>query len=42
MAKVAIFMGSISDEVQVSPCAEILKKLDIPFVFTVTLYRISD
>ncbi len=36
MAKVAIFMGSISDEPQISPCAEILKKLDIPFVFTVT------
>ncbi len=36
MAKVAIFMGSISDEPQISPCAEILKKLDIPFMFTVT------
>ncbi len=36
MAKVAIFMGSISDEPQISPCAEILKKLNIPFVFTVT------
>ncbi len=36
MAKVAIFMGSISDEPQISPCADILKKLDIPFVFTVT------
>ncbi len=36
MTKVAIFMGSISDETQVSPCAEILKKLEIPFVFTVT------
>ncbi len=36
MTKVAIFMGSISDEPQISPCAEILKKLDIPFVFTVT------
>ncbi len=36
MKKVAIFMGSISDEPQINPCAEILKKLDIPFVFTVT------
>ncbi len=36
MAKVAIFMGSISDEPQVSPCAELLSKLGIPFVFTVT------
>ncbi len=36
MAKVAIFMGSISDEAQVSPCADILKMLEIPFVFTVT------
>ncbi len=36
MTKVAIFMGSISDEAQISPCTEILKKLDISFVFTVT------
>ncbi len=36
MAKVAIFMGSISDEPQVSPCTDILKSLGIPFVFTVT------
>ncbi len=36
MTKVAIFMGSISDEPQISPCTEILKKLGIPFVFTVT------
>ncbi len=36
MVKVAIFMGSISDEPQIAPCAELLKKLEIPFVFTVT------
>lgn len=36
MTKVAIFMGSASDEAQVSPCADILKSLGIPFVFTVT------
>ncbi len=36
MPKIAIFMGSVSDEAQVSPCAEILKKLDISFIFTVT------
>ena len=36
VAKVAIFMGSISDEAEVSPCTEILKKLNIPFFFTVT------
>lgn len=29
-------MGSASDEAQISPCAEILKSLGIPFVFTVT------
>lgn len=34
--KVAIFMGSASDEPAVSPCAEILKSLEIPFLFTVT------
>ena len=36
MAKVAVFMGSASDEAQISPCAEILSSLGIPFVFTVT------
>ncbi len=36
MPKVAIFMGSISDEAQVSPCTDILKMLGIPFMFTVT------
>ncbi len=35
-AKVAIFMGSASDEAMVSPCTEILKSLDIPYLFTVT------
>ena len=36
MAKIAVFMGSASDEAQISPCADILKSLGIPFVFTVT------
>ena len=35
-AKVAVFMGSASDEAQISPCADILKSLGIPFLFTVT------
>ena len=35
-AKVAIFMGSASDEAMVSPCTEILKSLGIPYLFTVT------
>lgn len=34
--KVAVFMGSASDESLISPCAEVLKSLEIPFVFTVT------
>ncbi|MCL1985771.1 MAG: 5-(carboxyamino)imidazole ribonucleotide mutase [Betaproteobacteria bacterium] len=34
--KVAIFIGSISDEVLVTPCAEVLRKLEIPFRFTVS------
>lgn len=33
---VAIFIGSISDEKTISPCAEVLRTLDIPYVFTVT------
>ncbi len=36
MKKVAIFMGSKSDEATVSPCAEILQKLGIPYLFTIT------
>ncbi len=36
MTKVAIFIGSASDENIVSPCAEVLKSLDIPFFFTVS------
>lgn len=36
MPRVAVFMGSLSDEPQISPCADILKSLDIPYVFTVT------
>ena len=35
-AKVAVFIGSASDESTVAPCADILKKLGIPFRFTVT------
>jgi 5-(carboxyamino)imidazole ribonucleotide mutase len=35
-AKVAVFMGSASDEAVVAPCADILKKLGIPFLFTVS------
>ena len=35
-AKVAVFIGSASDEATVAPCADILKKLGIPFRFTVT------
>ncbi|SHN55816.1 5-(carboxyamino)imidazole ribonucleotide mutase [Desulfovibrio litoralis] len=35
-AKVAIFMGSASDEALVRPCTEILNQLDIPYFFTIT------
>lgn len=35
-AKVAIFIGSASDEPMISPCADVLKKLGVPFRFTVT------
>ncbi len=34
--KVAVFMGSASDEKIVSACAETLQSLDIPFLFTVS------
>ncbi len=34
--KVAVFMGSASDEKVVAPCVEVLKSLDISFYFTVT------
>lgn len=34
--KVAIFIGSASDEATVAPCAEILKQLGIPYLFTIT------
>lgn len=34
--KVAIFIGSASDEAVVSPCAEVLKHLNIPYLFTVS------
>lgn len=36
MPHVAIFMGSKSDEATVRPCAEILDKLAISYVFTIT------
>lgn len=36
MAKVAIFIGSGSDEPVISPCAEVLKKLGISYRFTVS------
>ncbi len=36
MTKVAIFIGSKSDEAVVAPCAETLKSLGIPFFFTVS------
>ncbi|MDR1359964.1 MAG: 5-(carboxyamino)imidazole ribonucleotide mutase [Deltaproteobacteria bacterium] len=35
-AKVAIFIGSISDEQTVRPCAEVLDALAVPHIFTVT------
>lgn len=34
--KVAIFMGSLSDEDKMRPCADTLKELGIPYAFTVT------
>lgn len=36
MSKVAIFMGSISDEDKMRPCAEVLAAHGVPFTFTVT------
>ncbi|MBA4358644.1 MAG: 5-(carboxyamino)imidazole ribonucleotide mutase [Desulfovibrio sp.] len=36
MAKVAVFMGSASDEELMTPCAEVLNRLGIDYVFTVT------
>ncbi len=36
MSKVAIFMGSISDEPMIRPCADVLDSLGIPYTFTVT------
>ena len=36
MTQVAIFIGSASDEEAVAPCAEVLRKLGIGFLFTVT------
>ncbi len=34
--KVALFIGSASDETTVAPCADILKQLGIPYLFTIT------
>ena len=36
MVQVGIFIGSISDEETVRPCADVLKKLGITYRFTVT------
>ena len=36
MSQVAIFMGSISDEEKMRPCADVLASLGIDFTFTVT------
>jgi len=36
MTKVAIFIGSISDEEKMRPCAETLKELGVPCLFTVS------
>ena len=36
MPQVAIFMGSLSDEEKVAPCAQVLRDLGISFTFTIT------
>ncbi len=36
MTKVAVFLGSISDEETMRPCAEVLASFGVPYVFTVT------
>ena len=36
MTKVAIFMGSLSDEPNVRPCADVLESLGVAYTFTVT------
>lgn len=36
MSKVAIFMGSLSDEANVRPCADVLDSFGVPYTFTVT------
>jgi len=36
MSRVAIFMGSISDEPMIRPCADVLDSLGIDYLFTVT------
>ncbi|MDE7066017.1 MAG: 5-(carboxyamino)imidazole ribonucleotide mutase [Desulfovibrionaceae bacterium] len=36
MPRVAILIGSISDEATITHCADVLKDLEIPYVFTVS------
>ncbi|MGE4297764.1 MAG: 5-(carboxyamino)imidazole ribonucleotide mutase [Desulfovibrionaceae bacterium] len=36
MPRVAIFIGSISDEEKMRPCADVLDKLGVDYLFTVT------
>lgn len=36
MPQVAIFMGSASDEEKMRPCADVLKKLGVDYIFTIT------
>ena len=36
MPQVAVFMGSLSDEEKMAPCAQVLRELGIDFLFTVT------
>jgi len=36
MTQVAVFIGSLSDEPTIEPCTEVLKKLGISYLFTVT------
>ena len=36
MTQVAVFIGSASDEDVIAPCADVLRKLDIGYAFTVT------
>jgi 5-(carboxyamino)imidazole ribonucleotide mutase len=36
MTHVAVFIGSASDEAVIAPCAQMLRDLKIPYVFTIT------